>query len=163
MFRLNQQGAKFYANVGVETGVYKANPHQLIIMLYEGAISACQNAINFMKLEDIEHKGLMLSKAIMIIESGLRLSLDKKAGGEIAENLDALYIYMRQQLFTANLRNESALVLEVVRLLTELKSAWESINIQAQQAIATDAATPINNGLYNDLLRNRSIMQYAQA
>jgi len=135
MFKLNQQGVKGYANVAAETGVYQANPHQLIIMLYEGAISACQNAINFMKLEDIEHKGLMLSKAIMIIESGLRLSLDKKAGGDIAENLDALYIFMRQQLFTANLRNDLDLVLEVVRLLTELKLAWESISVQARPSI----------------------------
>lgn len=163
MFKLNQQGAKSYANVGVETGVYNANPHQLIIMLYEGAISACQNSINLMNLNDIENKGLMLSKAIMIVESGLRLSLDKKAGGEIAENLDALYIYIRQQLFAANLRNEPELVIEVIHLLTELKSAWVSILVKAPPSISTAVVMPASNGLYNNYLSNRNIGQYAQA
>ncbi|MGZ8261766.1 MAG: flagellar export chaperone FliS, partial [Methylotenera sp.] len=41
MFGLAQRGVNAYAKVGVETGVLAANPHKLIIMLYEGAIAAC--------------------------------------------------------------------------------------------------------------------------
>ena len=91
MFGLNQRGVNVYAKVGLETGVVAASPNKLIVMLYEGAISACYSAITYMQKEDIPNKGAMLSKAISIIESGLRLSLDKKVGGEIAESLDALY------------------------------------------------------------------------
>lgn len=128
MFGLNQRGVNGYAKVSVETGVLAASPIKLIIMLYDGAITACHAAVGHMRHQDIQNKGIMLTKAIMIIESGLRLSLDKSAGGEIAISLDALYAYMSNQLHLANIRNQPELVNEVVKLLTELKSAWESID-----------------------------------
>jgi flagellar protein FliS len=120
-------GANAYANVGMETGVVAANPHKLIVMLFDGAIFAAADALQFMENGDIAKKGKSISKAISIIESGLRASLDKRAGGEIAENLDALYDYMSRQLLLANLNNNPELILEVQKLLKELKSAWEAI------------------------------------
>lgn len=128
MFNLNQQGVNSYAKIGIETGVLAASPVKLIVMLYDGAIAACQNAIGYMKSQDVEHKGAMLTKAILIIESGLRVSLDKKSGGEIAESLDALYVYMNGKLSKANVNNEPEYVQEVIQLLNELKSAWEAID-----------------------------------
>lgn len=127
MFGTAQFGTHQYARVGLETGVVAASPHQLILMLYDGAISACIMAIPHMRNRDFEKKGALITKAIMIIESGLRLSLDKKVGGEIALSLDALYAYMGDRLFVANRKNEIEPVEEVVRLLKELKSAWEAI------------------------------------
>lgn len=127
MFGLNQRGAGGYAQVGVETGVLAASPNKLIIMLYDGAITACYSAVRHMQNNDIPNKGAMLSKAILIVESGLRLSLNKKAGGDIAESLDALYVYMSNRLAIANIRNQPEFVLEVIKLLTELKGAWETI------------------------------------
>jgi flagellar protein FliS len=128
MFGLNQKGVNGYAKVGVETGVLAASPVKLIVMLYDGAIAACHSAIACMQRKEIEQKGAMLSKAIMIIESGLRLSLDKKAGGEIAESLDALYVYMSGKLASANVRNQPEQVQEVIKLLLDLKGAWEAID-----------------------------------
>jgi flagellar protein FliS len=130
MFGMNKNGANVYAQMGIETGVVSASPNKLIIMLYDGAISASRNAIMYMQNSDIQHKGEMLSKAILIIESGLRLSLDKKAGGEIAQSLDALYAYMSQRLTLANIRNNPQMIEEVIRLLSDLKSAWEAIEAQ---------------------------------
>jgi len=127
MFGANQSAVNVYAKIGVETGVVAANPHKLIIMLYEGAIMACRGAVRHIESNDIPLKGAMLSKAIMIIESGLRLSLDKKAGGEIAVSLDALYGYMSDRLYIANIRNQTEPVNEVIKLLSDLKSAWEAI------------------------------------
>jgi len=127
MFGANQSAVSAYAKIGIETGVVAANPHKLIIMLYEGAISACHSAVRHMQGKDIQNKGAMLSKAIMIIESGLRLSLDKKAGGEIAVSLDALYSYMSDRLYIANIRNQPEPVTEVIKLLSDLKGAWEAI------------------------------------
>ena len=77
--------------------------------------------------QDIQKKSDMLAKAIMIIESGLRMSLNKKAGGEIATNLDALYMYMSNRLTIANIRNEPEVIAEVIGLLADLKGAWEAI------------------------------------
>ncbi len=69
----------------------------------------------------------MISKPILIIESGLKASLDKKAGGDIAESLDALYDYMSNRLYIANLQNQQEPVNEVIKLLIELRSAWEGM------------------------------------
>ncbi len=128
MFGLNQQGVNGYAKIGIETGVVAASPVRLIVMLYEGAITACHAASASIQKNEIERKSVLLSKAILIIESGLRLSLDKRAGGEIAESLDALYVYMSSRLAQANVRNQTEPVQEVIKLLAELKDAWETID-----------------------------------
>jgi flagellar protein FliS len=147
MFGLNQKGVNGYAKVGVETGVLAASPVKLIVMLYDGAISACHSAIASMQRKDIEQKGAMLSKAIMIIESGLRLSLDRKAGGDIAESLDALYAYMSSKLASANVRNEPAQVQEVIKLLLDLKGAWEAIDNNKATAQVLNQAKSNQQGL----------------
>ncbi|MGZ8270697.1 MAG: flagellar export chaperone FliS [Methylophilus sp.] len=134
MFGSRKYGANVYAQMGLETGVVAASPNQLIIMLYDGAISACRNAITHMQNKDIEHKGEMISKAVLIIESGLRLSLDSKAGGEIAISLDALYLYMTKRLTLANIKNQPELIVEVIKLLQDLKAAWEAIDAKAMPA-----------------------------
>jgi len=126
MFGL-KQGINGYTQVGIETGVAAANPNKLIVMLYDGAVQACQSASIHMRQKDIEKKSESISKAIMIIESGLRASLDKKVGGEIAESLDALYEYMSNRLYMANIKNDPELLGEVVRLLIDLRTAWEAI------------------------------------
>ena len=126
----SSRGVNEYSRVGVETGVVSADPHKLVVMLYEGAMTACHTAVMHIDSKDFERKGAMISKAIMIIESGLRLSLDKKAGGEIATSLDALYGYMSDRLYMANIKNDSSLIQEVIRLLGDLKSAWETIGTQ---------------------------------
>lgn len=127
MFGSRQTGVHAYAKVGMETGVVAASPHKLIVMLFDGALVALSTALNGMRSGNISEKGKSISKAIMIIDSGLRAALDKKAGGEIAEGLDALYEYMSGRLLTANINNDPAILEEVQRLLIELRDAWNAI------------------------------------
>jgi flagellar protein FliS len=127
MFGSRQTGVSAYAKIGIETGVLAASPHKLIVMLFDGALAALNDAANGIRNRDIALKGKSLSKAIMIIDSGLRAALDKKAGGEIAESLDALYEYMSSRLLTANVNSDLGVVEEVQRLLTELRDAWNAI------------------------------------
>lgn len=136
MFGSRQSGASAYANVGVETGVAAASPHKLIVMLFEGAMVAVSSALHHMQAGDIAAKGRAISQAISIIDNGLRASLDKKVGGEIALNLDALYEYMSNRLLMANLKNQPQVLEEVYELLKGLKSAWDAI------APAPGAAAP---------------------
>ncbi|MCX7189819.1 MAG: flagellar export chaperone FliS [Methylotenera sp.] len=159
MFGSNQYGANVYAKISLETGVLAASPNKLILMLYEGAIAACQSAIEHMQHRDIPNKGAMLSKAILIIESGLRLSLDKNAGGEIATSLDGLYGYMSLRLTQANIRNQPALIEEVITLLTDLKAAWEAIGKPqpASQEMPVATLGQVANAV------NRNIASYAKA
>jgi len=146
MFGTKQFGVNAYAKVGVETGVASASPHQLIVMLFDGAMRSIGAAIVNMKANNIAAKGEAISKAILIIDSGLRASLDKKAGGEIAESLDALYEYMGTRLLQANLKNDVTILEEVQRLLGDLRSAWNAIEnspaVQPQAQGPRNAAAP---------------------
>ena len=128
MFGSAHSGANAYATVGMETGVVAATPHKLIIMLFDGALAALATALQHMNTNNVAGKGQCLSKAITIIDSGLRASLDHKSGGEIAASLDSLYEYMSNRLLLANLNNQPELIEEVQHLLHDLKGAWESIN-----------------------------------
>ena len=132
MFGSSRSGANAYAKVGLETGVVAASPHKLIVMLFEGAITAINNAKTHMKAGHFEDKGKAITKAVLIVDEGMRASLDKKAGGEIAANLDALYAYIISCLMRANLRNDQALLDESLALLTDLKMAWDAIGNTAQ-------------------------------
>ena len=127
MFASAQRAIDAYSNVAIETGVQAADPHKLILMLYEGAMFALADAKSQMAQGLIAAKGRSLSKAIMIIENGLKASLDVKAGGELGEHLAALYDYMCGQLLVANLRNRPEIIDEITRLLGELRGAWEQI------------------------------------
>src|SRR3989338_6873252 len=118
---------KNYAKIGVESGVNAADPHQLISMLYQGALLAIANAKNDITNENIPAKCSAISKAISIIDEGLNASLDKSVGGELVQNLSSLYEYITMRLLTANLKNDMDALDEVARLLSDLKSAWESI------------------------------------
>lgn len=122
------QNINQYKKISIETGVDAANPIELIVMLYDGAIVACYSAIPFVQGNDYANKSEYIFKAIKIIQSGLRLSLNKQEGGEIAEQLDALYIYMTNLLIKANIENNIKMIQEVIRLLTELRGAWEVIS-----------------------------------
>lgn len=141
MFGSRQTGVHAYAKVGMETGVVAASPHKLIVMLFDGALVALNSAVGAIHSGNIAEKGKSLSKAILIIDSGLRSALDKKAGGEIAEGLDSLYEYMSGRLLTANIHSDAAVVEEVQRLLIELRDAWNAI---ADTPAATGRPQPAN-------------------
>jgi flagellar protein FliS len=131
MFGSPKRGVGAYATVGLETGVAAASPQKLVVMLYDGVIVALLSAINHIKASNIAAKGASISKAITIIDNGLRASLDKKAGGEIAENLDALYDYMSRRLLQANIKNDISIIEEIHGLMSNLREAWVEIGEKA--------------------------------
>jgi flagellar protein FliS len=103
------------------------------------------NAIQHLKAGEIAAKGKSISKTVSIIDNGLRASLDKKVGGEIAVNLDALYAYMSNRLILGNLHNKEEYLLEVQTLLRDLKSSWETIS--PENTVATAVSTKSNDPL----------------
>ena len=127
MFASMRNPVSAYKQVGVEAKVASADPHQLILMLYDGAILSTSSAALHIKRNETAAKGLAISRAIDIIANGLKVSLDFEAGGELSERLSALYDYMCARLLHANARNDEAALQEVGHLLGELKGAWEEI------------------------------------
>lgn len=116
-----------YKRVGIESSVAGADPHQLISMLFKGALQSIATAKNEILSKDIAAKGKSISKAVAIIGEGLHASLDKKVGGELAENLSSLYDYMVKRLCDANLKNDITALDEVAGLLTGIAEAWDGI------------------------------------
>lgn len=118
--------AGHYRQVDNYTGVADADPHQLVLMLLEGALGKIAFVKGLMAHGEAGKKGEVIGQAISII-TGLRSSLDMSTGGELAANLDDLYDYMERRLVQANLKNDAAILDEVSSLLREIKNAWESI------------------------------------
>jgi flagellar protein FliS len=140
MFGTAQRAINAYTDVGIETGVQAGDAHKLVLMLYEGALLALVEAKRHMGEREIAAKGAALSKAIMIIDEGLKASLDVKAGGELGERLAGLYDYMCERLLQANLHNRIELIDEVSRLLTDLRGAWEQIRSAPAPAASVQPA-----------------------
>ncbi len=129
-----------YKEVGAFSGTAYADPHRLIQMLMQGGIDKVAMAKCALNDENIGVKGECISKAISIID-GLRASLDKETGGEIAVNLDDLYDYMQRVLVEGNLHNDIAKLDEVISLLTEIRDAWDTIPVEVREEYANKAAT----------------------
>ncbi|WP_281718071.1 flagellar export chaperone FliS [Pandoraea apista] len=121
-----QNAANAYRKVGLETGVVAASPHQLIVMLFDGAKAALTKARIHFEAGHIAERGQAISKAIDII-GGLRDGLNMEVGGELSRNLRDLYDYMGRRLLEANLENDVAKVQEVDTLLETIASAWRAI------------------------------------
>jgi flagellar protein FliS len=124
VFGMTPNPAKAYSRVSIETAVQEASPHKLIVLLFEGAREAIIIARSGMECGDIPQKGMAITKAIDIILNGLRACINLEEGGDLAQNLYALYDYMARRLLHANMNNDKAALDEVLKLLAEIHSAW---------------------------------------
>ena len=109
-----------------EASVMTASPEQLVVMLYDGAGRFLRQAEGAMTgggtwLQASEK----LSRAEAIIDE-LLATLDMDAG-EIAERLQAIYVFCKSRLIEARLERDPGRVDQVARLLAELRDAWATI------------------------------------
>lgn len=124
---MNRQGAlKHYNHVRAHAQTEGASPHRLIQILIDGALEKMRSAKGMIERRDIPEKVRHINWTLSIID-GLRQSLDMEKGGEIAQNLDALYDYMQHRLVVANMENDPRILDEVASLLIEIQSAWDAV------------------------------------
>jgi len=116
-----------YQQVRVESKVAAASPHELVAMLFEGYMEAVAQARGALRDGRCELKGQAISRAVRIVEEGLRGGLDLRAGGSLARDLDDLYSYLSMRLTLANLRNDDDALAECQRLVRPLHEAWLAI------------------------------------
>ena len=117
---------KQYQQVSVSSSVMGASPHRLVQMLMEGALERISIAKASMARNEIATKGQNISVAINIV-GGLQGSLNKEAGGAIAENLHNLYDYMICRLLMANSKNDETILDEVFGLMLQVKMGWDAM------------------------------------
>lgn len=125
---VSSRAASAYRQVGVQSGVDGASPHMLIKMLFDGLVLSLNAARGALERGDIAEKGRQIGKAVRILEEGLKAGLNPAQGGDIAGNLAALYDYCVSRLTLANVRNDAALVEEVVRLVAPVAQGWNEMN-----------------------------------
>lgn len=130
---VNTRAASAYKRVAVETGISHADPHQLVGMIFDALLQSMARARSAMERGDLAEKGQQIGKAVRLIEEGLKAGLNPAGGGEMAQNLGALYAYCVRRLTEANLRNDPKALNEVAQLIEPVAQAWQEIRPQALQ------------------------------
>ena len=122
-----------------------ASPHQLVSMLFEALLQSVNAARNSVLGKDFESKGRHITRAIRLLDEGLLSALDDAQGGELAANLRGLYRYSMNRLTLANLRNDEALLSEVIGLIEPIAQSWRQIGaaVAAGPANAAAAASAV--------------------
>lgn len=123
---MSYQALNQYKSVDLSASVQTATPHQLIAMLFRGALEALAKAKGAVERRDIENRTKQINKSTEIIIN-LKGMLDHEKGGEVAGNLDQLYDYMVRQLMLANRENSIEKIDEVARLISEIATGWSEI------------------------------------
>ena len=135
------RSASAYQRINVETSMHTIDQHQLVSLLLEGLLQAVATARGALARGDVPTKCINITKAVRILEEGLSTSLDKVDGGELAENLGALYDYCMRRLILANARNDDAMLQEVYRLIEPISQAWKEM--KKNNHAANDVAQPV--------------------
>ena len=128
-----------YQSVAVHGGVAKADPHAMVQMLLDAAAERMAIARGCIERGETGRQASLLHSCVLIIGE-LRGSLNLSEGGTLAQNLSDLYDYMIRQLMLANARSDAGLIIEVARLLEEIRSAWIAIGPEVRNAAAAPAA-----------------------
>ncbi|KPM78016.1 MULTISPECIES: flagellar export chaperone FliS [Pseudoalteromonas] len=134
-----------YQKEALKTRVAGADRYEIIQMLMAGALEKMVLAKVAIEKKHLEAKSEHLSKASAIIEA-LRGCLDFEVGGEVTENLYALYSYMLDRLLDASIKNDPTIIDEVSSLLKEIKSAWDSIPNDIRQQTLSENGVDANVG-----------------
>ena len=120
--------AQGYARTYRSNAVLTASPGQLVLMLFDGALKALAIARDAMERPESDIRRLetinnQLLKAQAIVAE-LRSGLNFEVGGEMAKTLDRLYDYYIRRIFEANLSKKVQPVIEVEKMIGELRSGW---------------------------------------
>ena len=99
---------------------------RLIVLLYDGAIKFMKLAVQELEAGNFQTKGKYIIKAQDILNE-LNAVLDMNTGGEIAQNLRKLYLFMNRRLSEANSERNPQKIRDVIQLMEELNQSWKAI------------------------------------
>ena len=108
-----------------ESAVLTATPEQLVVMLYDGANRFLTQSAIAMRDGRAGLAGEKLRRAEAIIDE-LLATLDTTVG-EIADRLQALYLFFKEHLMSARLKQDAGKVDEVAHFMRELRSSWAAV------------------------------------
>lgn len=126
------------SNVYHRTAIQTSDPLQLIIMCYDGAINDLRQAKELHERSEMNEAYQRIRHAQDIITE-LLVGLDYERGGNIARNLNRLYNFVLRQLIGINSRGNTSIYDDLVKILSNLKDAWESVKLMNE--------VPVQSGL----------------
>ena len=100
-----------------------ASREKLLLMMYEGAIRYVKKSLKAIESGDIAERGMNIGYAYDVIME-LNNTLDHDVGGEVAKNLEQLYMFMTDQLIKANIRSDKEKLENVLGILETLYQGW---------------------------------------
>jgi len=115
--------------------VQGATPLGLVVMLYDGAITALQRAEAAIEAHNIQDKCTHLNRALAIVAQ-LDGTLDLVQGGEVAQTLKSLYAYARTQILKGNIENSPQALRSLIQNFATVREAWS----QADHAVSPCSA-----------------------
>jgi len=115
-----------YGQIKNDTQTTYASPHQLMLMLFDGAIEAMSITVGAIQNKNFELRSKQNTRSITII-NGMCECLDMETGGELADNLYSLYQYMTQELFRASFKNDVDTIQNIQTMLKDIRGSWEKI------------------------------------
>lgn len=128
-----------YANQYQSYQIQNAPPEQLLILLYDGAIRFVRKAQTAIDQDNIEERNRMVNKVSAIV-SELASTLDHEIGGQLADDLERLYMFMLRELTQANINSSKKKLKVVEELLVYLRSTWtqaiDMFNKQKKEGLA---------------------------
>lgn len=130
-------GIQQYQQTSLESELENADPHRVIQMLMEGALSRMAQAKYAIMQRNYADKAKFIGKAMDII-NGLKNSLNMEEGGKLSFDLEGLYVYMIERLLKASQTNSLEIIDEVCKLLGNIKSAWDQIPQSVRDEYATE-------------------------
>lgn len=119
---MNQYGAKAYHKTSVET----ASKEKILLMLYEGCIRNLRKCKAAMEAKNYAEKGLHLGKAQDIVNE-LTNSLNFEVGGDLAKQLEGLYLHIFEQTSKANIENDPQKITHCIKILETLYEGWKEV------------------------------------
>lgn len=127
MFATAAHVSKAYSHLAVESAALGADSHQLVGMLFAGALASIGQARAALVRGDIGTKALASSRAIRVVDEGLKVAVDRSVGS-LGEQLYQLYDYCSRRLLHGHLKHDDSAYAEVAALLGEIESAWLAIS-----------------------------------
>ncbi len=143
MFRTaSPRSADAYRRINVETSMHTIDQYQIVSLLFDGMLQSLAAARGALARGDVLAKCEAIARALRILEEGLSTGLDRIYGGELAENLAALYDYCTRRLILANAQNDDAILQEIQRLIETVAQGWKGM----KQGAAAEPAVPVSTG-----------------
>lgn len=137
---MRHRSAQSYANIGLETEVLSASPERLISLLMQGALAAMSKAMLHMQHGNHDGRRLAISKAIDIVDSGLKASVNREAGGEVSTSFVDSYDLIIRHLLLANLNDSQENLGIAQQMLSSISQAWHEATTSANRSTEQTAS-----------------------